>query len=93
MNVYDALKSKNIDELSEWFDECVYFEDSPWARYFDDNYCKKCKPEIDRISEWDRECECAWCELNGQCKYFQDMDDIPSNKEIIKMWLESEVEE
>lgn len=41
--------------------------------------------------------ECAYCELedeNGikKCRFFQDMNDVPSNVEMIKMWLEEEVE-
>ena len=45
------------------------------------------------MPELDRECEFAWCELNGKCKFFKDMDDIPDVKQIIKMWLESDEDE
>lgn len=30
-------------------------------------------------------------EVNGKCKYFQELDDIPSIRQITKMWLEKEV--
>ena len=56
----------------------------------DDNYCSKCESIIAYVKEFNRECECAWCELNGKCKYFQELDNIPDNKQVIKMWLEGE---
>ena len=35
---------------------------------------------------------CYWCELENKCKYFLDLDEVPDNKMIIKMWLKLEVE-
>ena len=86
MTVFDNIKSKNIDELVEWIDEHFYFDDAPYWKWWDEHYCKKC---IDEKSE-DNSSEFAWCELNGKCKFFKEMDNIPDNKDIIKMWLESE---
>jgi hypothetical protein len=42
---------------------------------------------------FDRECEFAWCEINDKCIAFPELGEMPSDKEIIKLWLESEVEE
>lgn len=89
MTVYESFKSKSIDELAEWLDKHV-IDDSPWISYFDRKYCNKCKP----IHCEDGDCgsgEYSWCELNGKCRFFQDMPDIPDNKQIIKMWLEREI--
>lgn len=89
MTVYEYFKSKSIDELAEWLDEHV-IDDSPWISWWDNKYCKKC----DSIYCEDGDCgngEYGWCELNGKCKFFQDMDNIPDNKQIIKMWLEREI--
>lgn len=91
MTVFDNIKNKNIDEFAEWLDKCGVFEDSPWHKYWNENYCHKCEPEIGRILGTDRDTEFAWCELHNKCKFFKDMEDIPDNKQIIKMWLESEV--
>ena len=96
MTVFEKIKSNNIDELAEWIDEHFYFDDAPYWKWWDEHYCKKCvaeKSENDN-SEFDW-CElngkCKfWCELNGKCKFFKEMDSIPGNKDIIKMWLESE---
>ena len=35
---------------------------------------------------------CSYCELNGNCKFFPNLDETPDNKRITKMWLESEAE-
>lgn len=94
MTKFESLKLKNIDELAEWFDKYIIHDYVPWIKWWDENYCSKCEPEI--INKYSVCCgdmvdmECAWCELNNnKCKYFKDMDEMPSNKEIIKMWLES----
>lgn len=91
MTIYEKLKNKNIDELVEWFDEYCTFDTAPWWRWWDENYCDKCKPiklEYPNIFGYDT--ECAYCELNDNCRFFKEMKDIPDNKQIIKMWLKSE---
>ena len=87
MVVFELFKSKNIEELTEWLDEYCMSDFSPWTNWFDVNYCKKC----DGIFYNGDGKDYAWCELNSGCKYFPDMNDIPDNKQIIKMWLESEI--
>lgn len=93
MIVFDSFKNKDIDELVEWLDEYCYFDRAPWLDWWDKNYCNNCDVEISYVSETNDELECAWCELNHRCKFFDEMDDIPDDKQIIKMWLLSEVEE
>lgn len=92
MTIFENFKNKNIDELADWFHEYCSFDDAPWWRWWDEKYCKKCEPKTVYVEAFDRECECAWCELNSNCRFFLDMDDIPDEKQIIKMWLESEGE-
>lgn len=91
MTKFDSIQSKNIDEFAEWLDEHGAYDYSSWMKWWDENYCLKCPTQIAYVKEFDKECECAWCELNGKCKFFQELDDIPNNKQIIKMWLETEV--
>lgn len=93
MTVFDNFKNKNIDELAEWLSEYCSFDQAPYWRWWDKNYCNKCEPEIAYLFSSDKESKCAWCELYDKCKFFQDMNEIPDSKEIIKMWLLSEVEE
>lgn len=93
MTVYENLCSKNIDELAEWLDKYGMFDGSPWLKYWDENYCQKCESVDVYVPELDRELKCAWCEVhNDKCKFFQDMEETPDNKQIIKMWLESKCE-
>lgn len=90
MTVFDNIKSKNIDEFAEWLDKYGMCDNSPWISWWDKTYCNSCDVEVTCIIDPDIELECSWCELNGKCKYFKNIDGIPNNKQIIKMWLESE---
>ena len=91
MKVFDNIKNKNIDELAEWLDKYCTFEDSPWNKWYDENYCSKCKPIKSSVAnDFGYTSECCYCELNGNCKFFKDMKESPNSKQIIEMWLESE---
>lgn len=97
MTIFDNFKAKNkaknIDELADWLYEHCNFDDAPWWKYWDENYCGKCDGEVACVPELNnKEMEFAWCELHDKCRFFQDMNDIPSEKQIVKMWLESEIE-
>lgn len=84
MTVFEDLKSKNIDEFAKWFEENCLHDDDPCIRWFNETYCKDCE-DVDKDGE-----ECAYCELNGKCRYFNDMDSMPDNRQTIKLWLKSE---
>lgn len=101
MTKFESINSKNIDEFAEWLDKYGAYDDSAWSKWFDENYCQKCKTvimpreEYARIDGWSRsdycgDIECGYCEIRDKCQYFQDKDEVPNNKEIIKMWLETE---
>lgn len=90
MTKFDNFKSKSIDELVEWLDKYGAFDNSPWTLWFDRNYCRNCEDVVCRYEDDGREFACAWCELNGCCKFFPEQIDAPDNKQIIKLWLESE---
>lgn len=93
MTVFENIKSKNIDELVEWIDKYFAFDFSPYMKWWDKCYCDKCKPEVVDDPETGLEFSNMYCELHDKCKYFQNMNDIPTIKETIKMWLESECED
>ena len=84
MTVFENINSKNIDELVEWLDRNGAYECTPWERWFDKTYCRKCGALSENGHEF------AWCELHGNCKYFKDMKKIPNRKQMIRLWLESE---
>jgi hypothetical protein len=90
MTKFDEIKSKNIDEFAEWLDEHGELGCSPWSLWWDDNYCFQYEPVTAYVEEVGDERLCAWCELNGKCKFFKELDGTPDNKYVIKLWLETE---
>lgn len=84
MTVFESFRLKNIDELVEWLDKNGAYDFTPWEKWFDKAYCKKCKAVVENGHEF------AWCELRGNCKYFENMKRIPNRKQTIRLWLESE---
>ena len=95
MNNFERIKEMNIEELTALLDKLDEgYDNAPWMEWFGENYCDKCEPIMGRF-EWDesgREHEFGWCELNDGCKFFPELDDIPSPEQTIRFWLESEVE-
>lgn len=90
MKIIDVIKSFNTEELAEFLDNFGTLDYNPWNDWWNENYCEKCMPEISTESYYYGYMECAYCELHGNCKYFQNMKEVPNNKEVIKMWLETE---
>ena len=91
--IFGKFKSINIDEMVELLDKYGMFDNSPWISWFDEKYCKNCESIMCHYEDSTHEFPCAWCELNDNCKFLPNAKGMPSNKEIIKMWLESEVKE
>lgn len=91
MTNFEKIKNMNIDELAAWLNKFIVCDDTPWISWFDNTYCKNCEPEMAQIVGEDRWIHCGWCELNGKCKFFQELDDIPGGEDIVKMWLDKEV--
>ena len=86
MTVFDKMKMESIDEFVGWLDEHATHDNSPWYKYWDEHYCNKCES----IEKDDN--EFAWCEVYGNCRFFNEMKETPDNKQMIKMWLKSEVD-
>ena len=91
MTKFEELKNMNIDEFSSWLDEHGKFDGSPWIKWWDETYCQKCESIIAKLPEWNVKREFAWCEIEHKCRFFPELDNVPDNKEIIKRWLETEV--
>ena len=94
MTIFEYINEqvKDIDKFVDWLDKYWTTYDSPWIKWWDDNYCKKCESEETYVAGFNRECNVAWCELNKGCKFFKEIQAIPNDKQIIKMWLKSECE-
>lgn len=89
MKVIDQMKCMSVDEFIDWLDKYIAFDSAPWMYWYDKNYCQKCEPVI-KYDDSGGSMEYAWCEMHGKCKFFEHMSEVPSTKETIKMWLESE---
>lgn len=91
----------SVEKLAKWLDEHGQFDGSLWMDWFNTNYCIKCESiTVKRKVAEDKlgisalcggDTDCAWCELHKKCKYFKELENVPDNEEIIKMWLHSEV--
>ena len=95
MTNFKYLQSMSADELAKWLDGHLMFDDAPHMQWFVENYCDKCG-SIEGQYEGvlgTHKCEFAYCETEHKCRYFQDIQRVPDNLEIIKMWLEVEVAE
>ncbi len=100
MNNFNFLQSLSLDELATWLDKYGQFDDSPWMSWFNENYCDKCESIECSYTEYGAHIEnpynrritfeCSYCELENKCKFFLEFDDILDNKDIIKLWLNSE---
>lgn len=81
------------EDLAKFLNSYSGIEDSPWVKWWDKNYCLNCESITTFVPYLDSESECAYCELNKNCRFFPDKEDAPSLEEIIQMWLESEAGE
>lgn len=84
----NKLQMMTLDSFTDWLDKHGEFDGSPWIKWWEKKYCQACDSELVRDVDTGREMECAWCELHGKCRFFQEMDYVPDNKDIIKMWLD-----
>ena len=100
MTNFEKFTTSNIDTLARFLDKHGAFDGSPWMEWWDKNYCKKCEPIkcdlktsqkiLNTDSPYVAGIQAAYCELEGYCKFFPDLDYIPDNEDIIRMWLELE---
>ena len=97
MNNFEKIKQMPLEEFADWLYEHGMVDDTPWMNWFNENYCNKCESIIVKAEDaeevlglkplYDKECKCSYCEVyENCCKFFP--DNYPSNKDIIKMWLE-----
>lgn len=91
MTNYEFIKSLSEDTLADWLSIKVSWDCAPWTEWFDKKYCQKCDSINTYVPALERETECAYCEINDKCRYFPEVDGTLSDKEIIKLWLASEV--
>ena len=92
MNNFEKLKAMSIEDLANWLDKYVSYDDSPWCNWFDQKYCKSCENIMCKSPDDSSKCICTYCEIYDNCRFFPDLSDVPDSAETVKMWLESEAE-
>lgn len=90
MTKFEQIKPETIEEMVELLDKYGVYDNAPWTMWFDKEYCRKCEDVLCRYEDGAREFGCAWCELYDRCRFFPGQSSTPDNKQIIRMWLESE---
>lgn len=96
MTNFDFLRSMSVEKLAKWLDEHGQFDGSPWMDWFNENYCSNCESIKCKVDEKvaffpGHTIDCAYCELENKCKFFPELNEVPDNEGIIKMWLNHEV--
>jgi hypothetical protein len=87
MTIFEKFKSMNIDEYAEWFAENCLNSDDPCIQWWDKTYCQNCKSIIKD------EVEYGYCELYGKCRFFENMNNVPDHKQMVRIWLDSKYDE
>lgn len=100
MNNFENLKKMSLDDFTAWLDKNGMFDNSPWLNSFNKKYCDNCesvechyeeaKEKLGITPFYDNTIECAYCEVYKKCRFFEHLEDVPDNKDMIKMWLEEE---
>lgn len=85
MTVFEKIKSKNIDEFARWYEENCLHDTDPCIKHWDRTYCKNCETIFENDLEY------AYCEVHDKCRFFPELSSTPSNRQMIKIWLESEI--
>jgi hypothetical protein len=104
---FERLQSISIDEFADWLDKNGQFDTAPWTLWFAKKYCDNCKSiechyvdakeKLGITPFYNDTIECAYCELADEsgvkrCRFFPKLDDIPNNREVIRMWLEEDAD-
>ena len=104
MTNFEKIKSMSQEELIKFLSENSSIDESVWLKYFNEKYCDNCDAiestyrELGLtplIRELDDKCVCAYCEVKKDCRFFPGKfnDGCPSDEDILKIWLEAEVNE
>lgn len=102
MTIYDKFTTSTKESLAKWIADFGNHDDAPWMKWFDRTYCQKCESEIVTRDESESKLgfqllfvtktECSYCEVYKECRFFPNRP-APEIEEIIRMWLEQEVED
>ena len=100
MTNFKYLQSRTLEDFAVWLNNYGQFDGAPWTQWFNDTFCEKCeaielkyedsKQKLGITPFYDETLECGYCECNDHCRFFPNIKGIPSNKDVIEMWLKEE---
>ena len=97
----EKLQKMSLTEFAQELNSITELGCAPWEVEFDKKFCKNCEPiecEYECASEWEKvycgkgKISLSYCELHDKCRFFPDKNSIPTDAEVIEMWLKEEVE-
>lgn len=91
MSNFEKIRSFNLNGLSNFLDS-LSEDDNPWIAWFSKKYCDNCETVTSQYIDpyINKQSECSFCEIHNKCRFFLTMDEVPSPKEIISLWLINE---
>lgn len=101
MTRFEKFQKMNLTELAQELNSITEVDCAPWNEEFGKKFCENCesieceyetRPEWERIYYGKRTILVSYCELHDKCKFFPDKNSIPTDAEVIEMWLKEEVE-
>lgn len=86
-NRFNKIKNMSLNQFTKWLIDIQNYDFGPWMEWFDETYCKKCEAIKCKYPDSKHEFKVAYCELAKHCKFFPRKTNVPTQEEIIKMWL------
>ena len=101
MTRFEKFQKMSLTEFAQELNSFTELDCAPWEVEFDKKYCKNCEfveCEYECAPEWEKAffgkqpILLSYCELHDKCRFFLDKNSIPTDAEVIEMWLKEEVE-
>lgn len=89
---YESIRQKSIHEMEEWLHKYGEYEGTPWQKWWKENHCDKCETVTETCVDSGKEYDFCYCDLERKCRFYPEMEEEPSLKQVIRMWLEAEAE-
>jgi hypothetical protein len=97
MTLYEKLIGLNKEDLAKEIHE-MWREnrEEPWTEWFCERYCTCCAPVYEKNPFTGEDYQddaylCSYCELNGRCRHFPELNEVPSDEKMILIWLSQQV--
>lgn len=87
MTQFGKIKHKKLIELAKWLDSLGGVDNTPWIKWFDETYCKKCTMYKGVPEGCTHEITFAPCECGENPCGYADL----KAWELVALWLQSKV--